>query len=341
LADSFRGDQTRSDPMRRWPALDITLRTAASGRDVADVDIEGLLLAFLDDHSPTAITAPPGGEAGWLVIASPDATPAWLHGPEPVPAADAPPGLPHMPRAWRVFFASTAGRDGALAALASSEWAGRIDVVAVDVEDEGWAERSQASLRAVQVGRLIIAPPWDAVPAGAAPPQQVIIEPSMGFGTGHHQSTRLCLQALQAIQLAGRRVLDLGTGSGVLAIAAAVLGADSVLALDDDPDAVDAARENVRLNGLGARVSVKHADLKVTEPHVADVVLANLTGALLMRYAASIVRHLAPGGLLIVSGFTEDERFAVGHAFRELHLVRDDREDGWVGLTLRVQPISE
>ena len=63
--------------------------------------------------------------------------------------------------------------------------------------------------------------------------------------------------------------------------------------------------------------------------------LANLTGALLVRFAAGVMRHAAPGGLLILSGFTEDERFSVGHAFRELEIVRDDREDGWIGLTLR------
>jgi ribosomal protein L11 methyltransferase len=376
---SSSGSKTSlADATRRWPALDITLRAAhVSTRDAARspasarvpegdapetgppgsegwVEVEGLLLAFLDDHSPTAITAPPGGEEGWLVTASQQATPAWLPGPGPEPAtvaASASPSPPRIgadapvPRAWRVFFASAEARDGARAALVASAWGVRVDLTTVDVEDEGWAERSQAALRAVQVGRLIIAPPWD-VPtavahgeadadADAAAPLLVIIEPSMGFGTGHHQSTRLCLHALQAIDLAGRRVLDLGTGSGVLAIAAAMLGADSVLALDDDRDAVDAARGNVRLNGMDARVSVQQADLTAIEPPRADVVLANLTGALLMRHAASIVRHLTPGGLIVLSGFTDDERFAVAHAFRDLRLLRDDREDGWLGLTLQ------
>jgi ribosomal protein L11 methyltransferase len=321
------------DPSRRWSALDITLRASA---DVEAEDVEGALLAFLDDYSPTAITAPPGGEDGWLVTASPDVTPAWLARID-VDAENAP---PPRARAWRVFFDSDEARDAARAALLSAiEWSARVDVAAVDVEDDGWAERSQASLQAVQVGRVIVAPPWDVPPADAraADALLVIIEPSMGFGTGHHESTRLCLRALQACDLAGRRVLDLGTGSGVLAVAAAILGAESVLALDDDRDAVDAARENVRLNGVEPRVRVDRIDLAAMAPHAADVVLANLTGALLRRHAASLVTHIVRDGLIIVSGFTEDERFAVEHAFSEqqLHVVRHDREAGWIGLTLR------
>jgi ribosomal protein L11 methyltransferase len=134
------------------------------------------------------------------------------------------------------------------------------------------------------------------------------------------------------------RVLDLGTGSGVLAIAAAVLGAESVIALDDDRDAVDAAQGNVRLNGVEARVRTQQADLTRLDPsaHVADVVLANLTGALLRRYAAIITACLAPRGRLIVAGFTQDERIAVAHALTEaraLQQLREDREDGWMSLT--------
>ena len=161
----------------------------------------------------------------------------------------------------------------------------------------------------------------------------IVIEPSMGFGTGHHQTTRLCLRALQEAGVRGKRVLDLGTGSGVLAIAAAKLGAASVLGVDDDPDAVDAARKNVTLNAVAARI--ERADIKTSETEPADIVLANLTGALLVRFADGVIRHAVPGGLLILSGFTEDERFSVGHAFRTLETVRDDREDGWIGLTLR------
>ena len=234
-----------------------------------------------------------------------------------------------------MFFATPEARDVARAALAASEWHARVDVGVVDVEDEGWAEKSQAELTAIEVGNMIVAPPWD-LPEGdaAAGRMLIVIEPSMGFGTGHHQTTRLCLRALQEADVRGKRVLDLGTGSGVLAIAAAKLGAASVLGVDDDPDAVDAARKNVTLNGSACDASSGPTS-RPADDGAADVVLANLTGALLVRFAEGVMRHAAPGGLLILSGFTEDERFSVGHAFRELQIVRDDREDGWIGLTLR------
>lgn len=303
----------------------------AAGVGVVDrPPIDGFLAAFLDDYSPTAIVDPPE------------------------PRGDA----RHV---WRVFFVSTEARDEARAAIAASEWDARIETAPVDVEDEGWAERSQAELMAIEVGRLIVAPPWDlpkdlpgklpeapskesndqsgeidsARGADALAPIVIVIEPSMGFGTGHHQSTRLCLRALQAIPLDGLCVLDLGTGSGVLAIAAATLGAASVLAWDDDQDAVEAAKKNVALNGVEAIVRVEQADLTKVTPAPADLVLANLTGALLARHAESIMRHTSPGTQLILSGFTEDERYTVRHAFRALTIMRDDGEDGWLGLTLQ------
>ena len=120
-------------------------------------------------------------------------------------------------------------------------------VVRAEVDDEDWAARSQAHLTRVTVGRITVAPPWDATPP--ADGALVIVYPSTGFGTGHHESTRLCLRLLQQVELTGRRAVDLGTGSGVLALAAWRLGASDIEALDYDEDAVVNARENLRLNG--------------------------------------------------------------------------------------------
>jgi ribosomal protein L11 methyltransferase len=179
---------------------------------------------------------------------------------------------------------------------------------------------------------IVVTPPWDLdgaaklgreaaaeAPGGAADLVTIVIEPSMGFGTGHHESTRLCLTALQRMPLAGRSVVDVGTGSGVLAIAAARLGAAHAVGIDDDRDALDSASANVALNAIPAgRVEMRQGNLLAEALPVADVVLGNLTGALLRRAAATLRTAIAPGGVLIVSGFTEDERLAIEHAFAPL-----------------------
>lgn len=161
-----------------------------------------------------------------------------------------------------------------------------VSVTCFDADDEDWARRSQADLGAVRVGRVIVAPPWD--PAATSPPEGtvvVVIEPSMGFGTGHHATTRLCLDALQQIDLRGTRVIDIGTGSGVLALAAAKLGATTALGVDVDVDALASARAAATLNGLPRGVSFVEADFRKTRLPLADVVVANLTGGMLAAAA--------------------------------------------------------
>ena len=153
-----------------------------------------------------------------------------------------------------VYFDTPAGRNAAVTALRAL-FPG-VPVDAVDVDDEDWAARSQANLRAVRVGRVVVRPPWDPateLAAAVADPIVLTIEPSMGFGTGHHASTRLCLAALQAIDVTNRTVLDVGTGSGVLALAAVLCGARSAVGLDYDEDALHSARENHALNGAPAQ----------------------------------------------------------------------------------------
>lgn len=210
----------------------------------------------------------------------------------------------------RVFFGTPAARDRAAATLAAADPDAASS--SVDVPDEDWAARSQASLGPVTIGRITVAPPDRDVPAAAD--IVVRIRASMGFGTGHHASTRLVLRLLQRVPVAGTSVLDVGTGSGVLAVAARALGAADVVALDVDPDALASARDNLSLNGVTGGVVLLEQDLAAAPAALGrtfDVVLANLTGAMLSRYADELARLAGARGRLICSGFQEEDRKSV------------------------------
>jgi len=238
-----------------------------------------------------------------------------------------------LPAVWTAHFGTGAARDAAAAAVAEESEFALIDVERVEIEDEDWARRTQADLPAIRIGRIIIAPPWDLPKPSAtdpAPALTIVIEPSRGFGTGHHQSTRLCLALLQERNLAGLTVVDVGTGSGVLAITAARLGAAYVAAIDTDPDAIENARENIAANHVGHLVEAHVDDLTTTTVPAADLVTANLTGALLCRHAADLARLVRPGGSLIVSGFNVDEKARVTEALAaHFEVTESAEEDDW------------
>ena len=226
---------------------------------------------------------------------------------------------------WRIFFSSAGDRDAALAALRDRFPALRVDPL--DVADENWAARSQESLRAVQIGRVIVTPPWDA-------PITIVIRPSRGFGTGHHATTRLCLAALQQISLDRCTVLDVGTGSAVLAIAASRLGAEDVTGIDEDQDAIQSAWDNLSLNP-SAQVTLIVGDLRSTELVAADIVVANLTGGLLIQSAERLRKLTKAHGRLILSGFTADEERDVLAAFGAFSVEHRGEEEGWVCVILK------
>jgi ribosomal protein L11 methyltransferase len=158
----------------------------------------------------------------------------------------------------------------------------------------------------------------------------------MGFGTGHHATTRLCLRALQAADLTNADVLDVGTGSGVLAIAACRLGARRATGVDNDADAIRSANDNLQLNAGAGDVHFVLADLAIwLDSPRADVVTANLTGGVLERAAALILGAVRPGGTLILSGLLTPEQPAVLAAFEGARLADAFEEDGWAALILK------
>jgi len=209
--------------------------------------------------------------------------------------------------------------------------------IAVDsITDTGWAENWKAHFPPLAIGeKLFVHPPWlDAIPAGRV---GIVLDPGMAFGTGHHASTRGCLVLLERA-LAGSpsgRVLDVGTGSGILAIAAAKLGAAEVWGVDVDADACAIARENARVNRVGDAVRIAE-DLSVV-PGQFDVVLANLLAGLLVEHTAAIAARLRPGGMAIGAGVLHAEAADVRRAWRAAGLADDGdyAEEGWVALGAR------
>lgn len=174
--------------------------------------------------------------------------------------------------------------------------------------DQDWLAEFKANLRPVTAGRVTIVPPWltAEVPAGQVP---LIIEPGMAFGTGHHATTRMAVEALSALKLDGRTVLDVGTGSGVLAIAAALLGSGAALGVDIDPLTIPIARENAEINGVPhGRAVFEEGTLgsDLPEHHAPegtfDVLVANLYAELHDLLAGEYAAHLIPGGPLVLIG---------------------------------------
>lgn len=222
---------------------------------------------------------------------------------------------PDVEPVWRVFLADPSQTVRVADQLRTRFAPDGCRVAVVEIEDEDWAARTQAHLRHVAVGGLVVAPPWDIPSPLSADRQLIVIPPSMGFGTGHHETTRLCLRVLQDLDLKRKRVVDVGTGSGVLAIAAFLLGATDVEGIDYDEDALTSARQSVAVNGLTGRIRLRAADIRTARMAAADVVTANLTGALLVSVAPALASIVDGGGSLILSGFQPHEAEAVVEAF--------------------------
>ena len=202
-----------------------------------------------------------------------------------------------------------------------------------DAQD--WSRIWREGLRARRVGeRIWVTPSWDvdaADPAGIV----IVVDPAMAFGTGEHGTTRGCLRLLQHVVRGGERALDVGTGTGVLAVAAAKLGADAVHGVDNDPEAIENALGTVQQNGVAHRVTldtreVDDAYLRAT-PDAYDLVIANVLSGVLLPLLPAFAVALRPGGTLILSGILQTEAAGIveGAAAAGFRLLAEDREDEW------------
>lgn len=233
-----------------------------------------------------------------------------------------PAGLVEQPRrrgavTLQVYLPAGRGGPGAVAAVrrALRRAAPAARLAARVRDDRAWVRRWMARARPVVAGRVVVVPSWwrGPLPAGRA---VVRLDPGLAFGSGEHATTRLCLEALGRYVAAGCAVIDVGTGSGVLAIAAARLGARRVVATDSDPIAVRVARANAAANGVAARVRVRCTWGLGGVRLRADLIVANLTAPAVAALAPSAARRLVPRGRLVVTGFTAASVPGVAQALR-------------------------
>jgi ribosomal protein L11 methyltransferase len=220
------------------------------------------------------------------------------------------------------------------------------DLRAAIVHEDDWANAWKSHFPVLRVGRrIVIRPTWR---RHRRQPDDVVLalDPGMAFGTGLHPTTRLCLAALEWLSDGGvldaggadggpARVLDVGSGSGILSIAAGLLGAGPVLAVDVDPIAVDATTANAARNRLGGVITARQGSAPSGEGPF-DVVLANLIASLLVRLADGLVEDLRPGGTLVASGIFANRESDVVEAFdgRGLRVVQRLEEGDWIAVVL-------
>ncbi|MSS73191.1 MAG: 50S ribosomal protein L11 methyltransferase [Candidatus Latescibacteria bacterium] len=235
------------------------------------------------------------------------------------------------------YFERPEGRDAAMAALDRfrGKGAGIGPAATAAVPDERWGERWRESFQPVRVtDRIVVGPPWMEMTTGTDG-MVIVLEPKMAFGTGRHESTRLALRAVERSVRADDRVLDLGTGSGILSIAAAKLGA-GCLAVDVDPVAIDNARENLAVNGVADRVEVVCGSLDAVREAAFDVIVANIQTNVLVPLLGDLRDRLRQGGRLILSGILDREEEALREALHRTGWGSPEvlREGDWIGIVV-------
>ena len=182
------------------------------------------------------------------------------------------------------------------------------------VNDEKWTDVWKQYFKPFYVSRhLVVKPTWE--PFSPMPDDRIIeIDPGMAFGSGTHETTAMCLSLLEDTIHGGEEIIDVGTGSGILAIGSALFGAKHVLAVDIDPDAVRVAEQNIRLNNVSGIVDVVQGDLLKKVDAVCDICVANIISDVIITFAEPLKHHIRPGGVFICSGIVSERSDEVAQA---------------------------
>ena len=219
---------------------------------------------------------------------------------------------------------------------AHPEW-GSLLLDTKNVQDEDWNDVWKKYYKPFYAGKhIVIRPSWESF--NPSPGDKVInLDPGMAFGSGTHETTGMCISLLEEIITGHESVIDVGTGSGILAIAAALCGAGNILAVDIDPDAVRVAKENVLLNHVEDRVSVLQGDLLKQVNAVCDICVANIISDIIISFAAPLKAHIRPGGLFLCSGIVRQRAQEVRNALEDAgyDVLREEHRGEWVAFLSR------
>ncbi|PPQ47267.1 50S ribosomal protein L11 methyltransferase [Paenibacillus peoriae] len=215
------------------------------------------------------------------------------------------------------------------------------------VDECDWANAWKQYFKPLRVSdRLTIKPTWEDYEPASEEEKIIELDPGMAFGTGTHPTTSLCLRTLESVIKGGEEVIDVGTGSGILAIGAVKLGAKHVLALDLDPVAVSSARENTRLNGLEERITIKESDLlsvlSASDPTLGiqlpvKLVVANILAEIILLFIDDVYKALEPGGIYIASGIWKNKEEVVETALKAagFEIAEISRDEDWLAFVAR------
>jgi ribosomal protein L11 methyltransferase len=217
----------------------------------------------------------------------------------------------------------------ALIAEIKSQWPGELpEYRSEQLEDQDWERAWMDDFKPMQFGeRLWIVPSWHEAPVRDA--VNILLDPGLAFGTGTHPTTRLCLEWLDSHEVSGKYVIDYGCGSGILAIAAALLGAAEVIGVDNDPQALVATLDNARRNG----VTIQPYLPKEVPETQADILIANILAGPLIELAPRLAALVKPDGQLALSGILPMQAEAVAEAYREwFDMTPAVEHDGWIRL---------
>jgi ribosomal protein L11 methyltransferase len=204
------------------------------------------------------------------------------------------------------------------------------------IPEQNWNETWEKSIKPQSIGKFFVKPTW----SGATPASEQIlleIDPKMAFGTGYHATTRLILNELSTIQIDGKEILDAGTGTGILAIAAAKLGAKRALAFDIDPWSRDNAVENIYLNDVAESVEFRFGGMEVVDDHEKfDLILANINRNVILEFLPSLSDHAREGATLLLTGLLHTDESVLRDRLENLPLTikKITREDEWICLRL-------